>query len=149
MRRILASAAAVLILVAGAAVPAHTQPGEWNPPSRDMPQMPAMSELEDAWRGSLGAWFAGTEQISGVALGQVRASGEAGRDGRAVQVRFMGGPRAVAVWTDRNGDGRADMIEVYRGGAVAYQLIDADYDGRANVLRVYGADGALARETRY
>jgi hypothetical protein len=64
-------------------------------------------------------------------------------------VRFMGGARPVASWTDRNGDGRADMVEVYRGGAVAFQLIDADYDGAANVLRVYDASGALARENRY
>jgi hypothetical protein len=149
MRRFIASAAASLVLLVGTAATAAGQGGEWTPPSRDMPAMPAMADLADAWRGALAPWFAGTEQVSGVALAQVRATGEAGASGRAAQVRFMGGPRAVAVWTDRNGDGRADLIEIYRGGVVAYQLVDADYDGRANVLRILDGAGALVRETRY
>jgi hypothetical protein len=148
MQRFIATFAAVLVLAAGAAVPADAQ-GEWTPPSRAMPQMPAMAELDGAWRAALAAWFRGTDEISGVPLAQVRATGDAGTGGRSAYVRFMGGPRAVAVWSDRNGDGRADMIEIYRGGSVAFQLIDSDYDGHANVLRAYDTGGALLRETRY
>ena len=117
---------------------------DWSPPSRDMPQMPAAAELSGGWRGSLAAWFRGTDE----SVENIRAGGEGG-GARPRMVRFMGGSRPVAAWTDRNGDGRADLVEVYRGGAVAYQLIDADYDGSANVLRVYDASGALARENRY
>jgi hypothetical protein len=149
MQRFIALFAAVLALAAGAAVPAAGQGGAWAPPSRAMPEMPAMAELDGAWRGALAAWFRGTDEISGVPLAQVRATGEAGTGGRSAYVRFMGGPRAVAVWSDRNGDGRADMIEIYRGGSVAFQLIDSNYDGHANVLRAYDSGGALLRETRY
>jgi hypothetical protein len=116
---------------------------EWSPPSRDMPQMPATSELSGGWRGSLAAWFRTAGDLSGV-----RAMGEGG-GARPRMVRFMGGARPVATWTDRNGDGRADIVEIYQGGALAYQLVDADYDGSANVLRVYDASGSLARENRY
>jgi hypothetical protein len=116
---------------------------DWTPPSRQMPAMPSAASLQGEWRGSLAAWFGGADQ----ALDGVRALGEGGSPPRLV--RFMGGSRPVASWTDRNGDGRADLIEVFRGGAVAYQLIDADYDGNANVLRVYDSTGALAREQRY
>jgi hypothetical protein len=131
-------AALGLALVAG---PALAQ--EWTPPSRQMPAMPAMSELDGAWRGTLGGWFAGT----GASVGDMRAAGEAGGS-KARLVRFLGGVRPVAVWTDRNGDGKADMIEVYRDGSRVAQLIDADYDGTANVMRVYAPSGALAREER-
>lgn len=140
MRKTHVALAAALGL-AFAARPAGAQ--EWSPPSRQMPSMPAMAELDGGWRGSLGAWFAGT----GASVGDMRAAGEAGGS-QARLVRFLGGVRPVAVWTDRNGDGKADMIEVFRDGARVYQLIDADYDGNANVLRVYAPSGALAREER-
>ncbi|HEX6039994.1 hypothetical protein [Longimicrobium sp.] len=140
MRRTFGIAAAVAALAVLAAVRLRAQQ-EWTPPSRDMPQMPASTELSGGWRGSLGAWFRGMD------LSAVRAQGEGG-GARPRMIRFMGG-RPVASWTDRNGDGRADLVEVYRDGAPAFQLIDADYDGTANVLRVYDASGALARETRF
>jgi len=143
MRRTYGIAAAVAALTVFAVVRLRAQQ-EWSPPTRDMPQMPASSELSGGWRGSLGAWFRGADE----GLDGIRALGEGG-GARPRMVRFMGGARPVASWTDRNGDGRADMVEVYRGGAVAFQLIDADYDGAANVLRVYDASGALARENRY
>lgn len=143
MRRTYGIAAAVAALAVLAAVRLGAQQ-DWSPPSRDMPQMPASSELSGGWRGSLAAWFRGTDD----GLAGIRALGEGG-GARPRMVRFMGGARPVAAWTDRNGDGRADMVEVYRGGALAYQLIDADYDGAANVLRVYDASGSLARENRY
>src|SRR5215216_573511 len=133
MRRIplVAGAAAALLLML-AARPAKAQ--DWTPPSRQMPDMPALADLDGGWQGSLGVWLAG----SGSAVDQLRAVGE-GPGPRASLVRFLAGVRPAAVWTDRNGDGKADMIELFRGGARAYQLIDADYDGAANVLRVYDA----------
>src|ERR1700741_723250 len=143
MRRshlVAAAAAAALFLVLATR---RAQAQEWNPPSRQMPDMPDSGELEGGWRGSAGAWLSGT----GGQLDQLRAAGGGGRRGRAPPGRFLGGTRPVSVWTDRNGDGKADMIEVYRGGALAYQLIDADYDGTANVLRVYNG-GSLVREER-
>jgi hypothetical protein len=143
MRRTYGIAAAVAALAVLAAVRLGAQQ-DWSPPSRDMPQMPATSELSGGWRGALAAWFRGTDD----GLAGIRAMGEGG-GARPRMVRFMGGARPVAEWKDRNGDGRADMVEVYRAGALAYQLIDADYDGAANVLRVYDASGALARENRY
>lgn len=143
MRRTFGIAAAVAALAVFAAVRLRAQQ-DWSPPSRDMPQMPASAELSGGWRGSLGAWFRGADE----GLDGIRALGEGG-GARPRMIRFMGGSRPVASWTDRNGDGRADLVEVYRGGALAYQLIDADYDGAANVLRVYDASGALARENRY
>ena len=139
MRRTLVAAALGLGLSL-AAHPALAQ--DWSPPSRQMPQMPSASQMSGGWRQSLASWFGGVEAVSGVSLGEMRASGD------ARQVRFSGGTRPVAVWTDRNGDGRCDMLEIYRSGGVAFQLIDADYDGNANVLRVYDASGGLARETR-
>jgi len=143
MRRTYGIAAAVAALAVLAAVRLGAQQ-EWSPPSREMPQMPPSSDLSGGWRGTLAAWFRGTDE----GLAGIRAMGEGG-GARPRMVRFMGGARPVAAWTDRNGDGRADMVEVYRGGALAYQLIDVDYDGTANVLRVYDATGALARENRY
>lgn len=139
MRRTLRPALLAAVLFA-AALGAQQ---DWTPPSRQMPRMPAAASLQGEWRGSLAAWFGGADQP----LDGVRALGEGGSPPR--MVRFMGGSRPVATWTDRNGDGRADLIEVFRGGAVAYQLIDADYDGSANVLRIYDSTGALAREQRY
>jgi hypothetical protein len=137
MRRTFAvTALAVLLACVGLAAQQ-----EWTPPSRTMPEMPPTASLEAEWRTTLAAWFGGADQP----LAGVRAVGEA----RPRLVRFMGGNRPVATWTDRNGDGRADLIEIFRGGAVAFQLIDADYDGHANVLRIYDATGALAREQRY
>lgn len=149
MRRTYGLAAAAAVgLVVLAAVKLRAQQ-DWSPPSREMPEMPAASELGGGWRAGLAAWFRGTDE----ALDGIRAIGEELprnlADARPRLVRFTGGSRPVAAWTDRNGDGRADLVEVYRRGAVAYQLVDADYDGRANVLRVYDASGALARENRY
>lgn len=147
MRRTYGLAAAVVALAVLTAVKLRAQQ-DWSPPSREMPEMPASSQLAGGWRGALGGWFRG----AGEGLDGIRAVGEEmprGMDAKPRMVRFMGGARPVASWTDRNGDGRADLVEVYRGGAVAYQLIDADYDGNANVLRVYDASGALARENRY
>lgn len=136
------------VLVVGPAQ-AHAQAPEWNPPSRDMPPMPRMAELQGDWQGAAGAWFAGVEQVSGVPADQLRATGEAkpGSD-RAQLVRFTSGPLPIAVWTDRNGDERADLIELYRDGTIVVQLIDANYDGQADVLRSYGASGALLHERR-
>ena len=139
MRRTLRVCALAAVLFAAGL----TAQQEWTPPSSQMPEMPSAASLDGGWRGTLGAWFGGADQP----LPQVRAVGEGGARPRLV--RFMGGARPVATWTDRNGDGRADLIEVFRGGAVAYQLVDADYDGGANVLRVYDSTGALAREQRY
>lgn len=144
MRRMIGVAAAVaagLSLVAFATLRAQES---WSPPSSEMPDMPGSSALGGEWRGTLAAWFRGAGALDGV-----RAVGDGVSSARRARlVRFVGGERPVATWTDRNGDGRADMIEVFRDGAVAYQLIDADYDGTANVLRVYDASGALAREQR-
>jgi hypothetical protein len=147
MRRTYGLAAAVVAVAVLTAVKLRAQQ-DWSPPSREMPEMPASSQLGGGWRGSLGGWFRGAgEDVSGIrAVGEEMARG---MDSKPRMIRFMGGSRPVAAWTDRNGDGRVDMVEVYRGGAVAYQLIDADYDGTANVLRVYDASGALARENRY
>ena len=149
MRRTYGLAAAVVALAVLTAVRLRAQQQEWTPPSRDMPEMPVSSQLAGGWRSSLGTWFRG----AGEGLDGIRAVGEeVPRDlsaARPRMVRFMGGSRPVAVWTDRNGDGRADMVEVYRGGVVAWQLLDADFNGQANVLRVYDASGALARENRY
>lgn len=148
MRRTYGLAAAVVALAVLTAVKLRAQQ-DWSPPSRQMPEMPASSQLDGGWRGALGSWFSGADE----GLDGIRAVGDEMPRGvgnaRPRLVRFMGGSRPVAAWTDRNGDGRADLVEVYRRGAVAYQLIDADYDGTANVLRVYDASGALARENRY
>jgi hypothetical protein len=141
MRRTHAAGAAVLAALALSAAPLRGQ--EWNPPSRQMPQMPASAELEGGWRGSLGGWFGGL----GVQVQEIRASGEGG-GARPRFVRFTAGMRPVEQWTDRNGDGRADMIEVYRDGALVARLVDADYDGNANSYRAF-AGGSLAREERY
>ncbi len=149
MRRTYGLAAAVVALAVLTAVKLRAQQQDWSPPSREMPEMPASSQLGGGWRGALGAWFRGADEgldgIRAVGEGMPRNMGAA----RPQRVQFMGGSRPVAVWSDRNGDGRADMVEVYRRGAVAYQLIDSDYNGSANVLRVLDASGALARENRY
>lgn len=116
----------------------------WSPPSRDMPAMPAVTELEGGWVSSQGAWFAGSS------VANLKGSASGARAGKALQIRFTnaGTPVPVAVWSDRNGDGKSDMIELYRGGTVVIQVIDADYDGRANVVREYDSSGSLSRETR-
>lgn len=136
----------VLLALAGAS---RLSAQEWSPPSREMPTMPTAAQLQGDWRAATGAWFGGVEALSGVPLASVRATGESMRGGGPTRmVRFTGGTRPVALWSDRNGDGKADLIEVYRGGNVAAQLIDADYDGTANVLRLYDASGALTAERR-
>lgn len=142
MKRIHAAGAVVMAALALSAF-TFRRTQEWSPPSKQMPQMPATSELDGGWRGALGGWFAGL----GVSVGDIRAVGEGG-GARPRFVRFTSNMRPVEQWSDRNGDGRADMIEVYRDGARAYQLVDADYDGQANSLRAY-AGGSLAREERY
>jgi hypothetical protein len=136
---------AALVLAASLAVPLVLHAQGWSPPSRDMPAMPAVAELQGGWVASQGAWFAGVGEVSGL-----RGSASGARAGKALQVRFTNSatPVPVAVWSDRNGDGKADMIEIYRRGAVAFQLIDADYDGTANVVREYDGNGGLAREVR-
>ncbi|MBB4638292.1 hypothetical protein [Longimicrobium terrae] len=140
MRRTLGLAAAAVGLTLLAVSRLSAQ--DWSPPSSNMPQMPAASALAGGWRGELASWFGGLGDLSAV-----RAMGEGGGP-RPRMVRFTGGARPIAQWTDRNGDGKADMIEIYRNGGLAFQVIDADYDGAANVMRVYDARGELAREQR-
>jgi hypothetical protein len=149
MLRMLMLALVSLALAIGAPeVQAQSAPApDWTPPSREMPMMPLMSELQADWQSALGAWFRGVEQVSGVPTARLRAGGEAGKGSQRAQLaRFTSGPVPVAVWTDRNGDERADIIELYRGGGVVVQLIDADYDGKANVIRILDASGGLVRE---
>lgn len=144
MRRMLGVAAAVAAGLSLVAIATLRAQDSWSPPSTQMPGMPASAALGGEWRGALADWFRGVPGLDGV-----RAVGDGVSSARRTRlVRFVGGDRPVATWSDRNGDGLADMIEVFRDGAVAYQLIDADYDGTANVLRVYDASGALAREQR-
>lgn len=122
---------------------------EWRPATRQMPEMPEMTELSGDWLSSRSAWFSGVAQVSGVQPASLRAIGEPRRGSRVTQVvRFNNGPIPVVVWQDRNGDGRADIIEIYRSGGVVVQVIDADYDGQANALRTYDASGRLTGETR-
>jgi hypothetical protein len=136
-------AAGGLLVLAALVGAAPYRPGqEWSPPSRQMPQMPAASELGGGWRGSLGSWFNGLGSLAAL-----RAEGDGGARPRFV--RFTAEMRPVETWSDRNGDGRADLVEVYRNGALAYRLVDADYDGTANSLRAYDASGAVSREERY
>lgn len=122
---------------------------QWSPPTREMPAMPSMADLQGDWHSAVEPWFRGVEQLSGVSAARLRAVGEAGAgSNRAQFIRFTGGPVPVAAWSDRNGDGRLDMLELYRNGVMVIQVIDADYDGRANVMRVHDASGALVREER-
>ncbi len=122
---------------------------QWDPPSREMPQMPRMADLQGDWLSSVQPWFRGVEQVTGAPLARMRALGEArAGEERAQVVRFNSGPLPIAVWSDRNGDGRLDMIELYRGGSMIIQVIDANFDGRANVMRIYEAGGSLLREER-
>lgn len=122
---------------------------QWSPPTREMPTMPLMADLQGDWLSAVEPWFRGVDQLSGVSSARLRAVGEArsGSD-RAQFIRFTSGPAPVAAWSDRNGDGRLDMLELYRNGVMVIQVIDADYDGRANVMRVHDASGALVREER-
>lgn len=137
----------VLLLLLGAALPAHAQSTDWRPPSRSMPAMPAMAELQRDWRSAVGPWLGAVSQVSGVSAAEVRAEGETTpRSDRARFVRFARGHFPLGSWQDRNGDGRCDMIELFRDGARAVQLVDADYDGTINKLRFYDSSGALVRE---
>lgn len=121
---------------------------DWRPPSRQMPAMPAMPDLDGNWQSAVGAWFRGTERVTGVSLSQLRAAGQATPGSSAARVvRFMQGAIPVAVWSDRSGDGRSDMVELHRDGRVVIQVIDANYDGTGDVLRVYEG-GRLVREDR-
>ncbi|HET6230451.1 MAG TPA: hypothetical protein VFE05_10320 [Longimicrobiaceae bacterium] len=150
LRQCAAALAGLTVLVLGAGkAGAQTPAAEWTPPTNEMPAMPSMADLQGNWQSTFAQWFRGVDAVSGVSLAQVQATGETTRGGaRARFVRFMAGPRQVAVWTDRNGDGRADMIELFRSGAVVVQLVDPTFGGHAHVLRLYDASGALARETR-
>ncbi len=131
-----------------AELPAQAVPS-WSPPSREMPDMPRMADLQGEWPSSVQGWFRGVEQVSGVSPARLRAAGEANSNSERAQfVRFTSGPVPVATWSDRNGDGRLDMLELYRNGTMVIQVIDADYDGNANVMRIHDASGALVREER-
>jgi hypothetical protein len=143
MRRLFALVLFALPLLL--ARPAQAQ--EWRPPSRQMPAMPRIAELQGDWLTPRQAWFRGVEAIAGVAPSRLRAQGEP-RSGSGFLhiVRFSDGPVPVVVWSDIDADSRADMVEIFRRGGVIIQLIDADRDGSANVLRVYDASGALVRE---
>jgi len=148
MRHLLLLAAlAIPALAAAPGARAQSSLADWQPPSRGMPAMPQMAELRGGW--GAGAWQGAIAQVSGIGAEQTRAAGEtSGGSARARFVRFTGGYRPAATWTDRNGDGTADLIEIFRDGARVVQLVDADYDGTANVLRVYSASGQLLRETQ-
>jgi hypothetical protein len=131
-----AALAAGAVLMVVAARPARAQ--DWRPPTTQMPQMPASSEVNEGWAAGQGRWLL---------AGGARAIAEGGGS-RARFVRFTGeSMRVLGAWTDRNGDGKADMVEVYRDGALVAQLLDPGYDGTADVIRVY-ADGKLVREER-
>jgi hypothetical protein len=136
-RKYIVAALAGVAVLALVARPARAQ--DWRPPTRQMPSMPASADVDGGWAAGQSAWF-----LAGA--GDVRAAAEGG-GARARFVRFSGGMRPVAEWTDRNGDGRADMVELFRGGALAVQLLDPDYDGTANVMLVYNG-GKLVREER-
>jgi hypothetical protein len=150
LRHIAAGLAGATVLLFGAGgAQAQVPAAEWSPPGRDMPAMPTIAELQGNWQGAVGGWFRGVEQVSGIAAGDVRATGETTPgSARAKFIRFSAGPRTVAVWTDRNGDGRADMVELFRSGASVVQVVDADYNGTADVVRLYDAAGRLAKENR-
>jgi hypothetical protein len=140
---------ASLLLLASWIGPPTIAAQDWTPPSREMPQMPSLSELTGDWLAPRAAWFAGVARVSGIEPSALRAQGEAPRGSATSRVvRFSSGPVPVVTWADRNGDGRADLIEIYRGGTISVQLVDADYDGVANVLRLYDAGGTLLRENR-
>ena len=126
----------------------QAQGTDWAPPTREMPMMPRVSELEGDWLSSRAAWFRGVENVSGVAASGLRASGDGrgGANSPAQMVRFTNGPLPVVVWSDRNGDARCDMMEIFRSGGIIIQLIDADFDGAANVVRVYDTEGKLLRQ---
>ena len=142
---------AMVGLAAMSAIPSRlvAQDGEWNPPSREMPVMPRVSELRGDWHSPRAAWFRGVDGVAGVGVSALQASGEP-RSGNAHAqlVRFSDGPVPVVVWTDRNGDTRADMIEIFKAGGIIIQLIDADFDGAANVVRVYDSQGKLLRQNQ-
>jgi hypothetical protein len=142
-------AAAAVLLFGTGRLAAQAPAAQWSPPGSAMPGMPTIAELQGNWQGLTGGWFNGVESVSGIPVGQVRATGETTPgSARAKFIRFSAGPRTVAVWTDRNGDGKADMVELYRGGAVVVQVVDADFNGAADVVRLYDAAGQLARENR-
>jgi hypothetical protein len=150
LRHIAAGLAGATVLLFGAGTARAQAPAvSWTPPGRDMPAMPTIAELQGNWQGAVGGWFRGVEQVSGIPMANVRATGETtAGSARAKFIRFSAGARTVAVWTDRNGDGRADMVELYRDGAEVVQVVDADYNGSADVVRLYDASGKLAREDR-
>jgi hypothetical protein len=138
-----------VLAVALAAPTANAQGPSWRPPAKEMPRMPRVAELRGDWMGARAPWFRGTDEVTGVAPGSLRAAGEAKPGSDVAQIaRFGNGPVPAVVWSDRNGDGRADIIELYKSGGVVIQLIDGDYDGAANVMRVYDSRGTLLRQDR-
>lgn len=139
MRRTYGLAAVVAALAVLAAVRLGAQQ-DWSPPSREMPQMPPKSELGGGWRASLAAWFRGADE----GMDGIRAQGEGG-GARPQLVRFMGGARPVAEWTDRNGDGRADLVAEYKDGQLARVRRDTNFDGAPDVWSFYRG-GQLVRE---
>lgn len=145
---LLLSASALLALTAPP-VQAQSAGPQWRPPTRSMPMMPRIVELDGDWLAPRSSWFDGVDGISGVQPAMLRGAGEARAGSEYTQIaRFSSGPVPAVVWSDRNGDHRADLIEIFRQGGVIIQLIDADYDGNANVVRVYDSSGALLREDR-
>ena len=140
MFRIRHLALSSLFLALAAPATAAAQGADWAPPSREMPMMPAASELQGDWHSSRANWFSGVEGIAGVSATRLKGSG----NGQIA--RFSNGPVPVVVWTDRNNDRRADMIEIFKSGGIIIQLIDADFDGSANVVRVYDSEGKLLKQ---
>lgn len=139
--------AGLLVLLLSSAPLAAAQ--EWRPPSREMPQMPRVRELDGEWLAARAPWFADVEGVSGVAVSTLGLAGEPTTGAEFVQIaRFTHGMIPVVIWSDRNADTRADMIEIYKTGGMIIQLIDADFDGLANVVRFYDSSGGLLREER-
>lgn len=144
IRAVFVGAAAVLALPY-----IGTAQTDWRPPTPQMPEMPRIAELRGNWMSPRAIWFQGVDRVSGVAPGELRASGEPGSGTGSLHIaRFSAGPVPVVVWSDRNGDARCDLIEIFRDGGVVVQVIDPDYDGTAEFIRLYDTSGALVRQDR-
>jgi hypothetical protein len=111
-----------ILTLSALATPANAQ--EWRPSWREMPEMPAMGDLDGDWLGPRSTWFAGTANISGIQPSSLRPVGQARAGSSQAQVvHFNNGPVPAVVWQDRNGDGRADIVEIYRAGGVIIQVL--------------------------